>query len=505
MALETQVVHPLTHSQMSLTNSDLAPVAPHDRTWSTWNIAALWIAMAVCIPTYTLAASMISAGMAWWQAVLTVMLGNLIVLVPMILNGHGGTKYGVPFPVLARASFGTAGAHIPAVARALVACGWFGIQTWIGGWAIYQILGALGWLSIADDTTVIPFLDITGAQLLCFLAFWAMNVAIVVSGVNLIKWVEAWAAPFLLLSGVALLIWAMSRVDDVGALFAQASQFESDRQFWAVFFPQLTAMVGFWATLSLNIPDFTRYCRTQKEQALGQALGLPATMTLFCFIGVMVTSATVILFGEAIWDPVALVPMLGTPMVVVIALVALTIATLSTNIAANVVSPANGFSNLAPGRIGFRTGAMITCLIGILIMPWRLYNDLGAYIFTWLIGYSALLGPIAGIMLCDYFILRRTRLDVNGLYDAEGPYRGVNRRAVAALLIAVAPNVPGFVNAATGRGVFPGFFDQIYQYAWFVGIGLAILVYYLLMRGRAVPARPERGVPIAESTPEQSS
>jgi nucleobase:cation symporter-1, NCS1 family len=467
----------------SLTNADLAPVTEDQRTWSTWNIAALWIAMAVCIPTYMLAASMIQAGMAWWQAVLTVMLGNLIVLVPMILNGHGGTKYGVPFPVLVRASFGTTGAHIPAIARALVACGWFGIQTWIGGWAIYHILGATKIIDLAADTEPIGLLGITLFQFLCFLAFWAMNVVIVVSGITLIKWVEAWAAPFLLASGVALLVWAITKVEEPAALFRQASRFETDRQFWAMFFPQLTAMVGFWATLSLNIPDFTRYCRSQREQAMGQLLGLPTTMTLFCFIGIMVTAATVILFGEAVWDPVALVPMLGTTPVVVIALIALTIATLSTNIAANVVSPANGFSNISPRRISFRTGAMITCVIGVAIMPWRLHQDLGAYIFTWLIGYSALLGPIAGIMLCDYFLVRRTRLNVRALYDSNGPYAGVNWRAMIALGVAVAPNVPGFINAATGHALFPAVFDQVYGYAWFVGLGIGVVLYYVLMRG----------------------
>jgi len=471
----------------NLSNADLAPTTRDQRTWSTWNIAALWIAMAVCIPTYMLAATMIDAGMAWWQAVLTVMLGNVIVLIPMILNGHGGTKYGVPFPVLVRASFGTTGAHIPAIARGLVACGWFGIQTWIGGAAIYQIFGALGLLDLAADTENLAFLGITTMQFLCFLVFWAMNLAIVLSGINLIKWVEAWAAPFLLAAGVALLIWAMTKVENIGVLFKQASQFETNSQFWSVFFPQLTAMVGFWATLSLNIPDFTRYCRSQRDQAVGQLLGLPATMTLFCFIGIMVTAATVVLFGEAIWNPVDLVGRLGSPFVVVIALVALTIATLSTNIAANVVSPANGFSNLAPRWISFRMGGFITCVIGIVIMPWYLLETSQGYIFTWLIGYSALLGPIAGIMLCDYFVLRRTRLDAQALYDEHGPYAGVNWRAIIALVVAVAPNVPGFVNAATGKAHFPAFFDSIYSYAWFIGVAIAMVVYYILMRGRAVP------------------
>ena len=480
-------------SQSTLSNPDLAPVPPDKRTWSRWNIATLWIGMAVCIPTYMLTAGMIELGMSWWQAILTVMLGNLIVLVPMILNGHGGTKYGVPFPVLVRASFGTTGAHVPAIARSLVACGWFGIQTWIGGAAIYTILGVLGWINPATDTTTIPLLGITIIQLSCFLAFWSLHLVIILSGINSIKWLEFWAAPFLIASGVALFIWAIVKVDHPGKLFTMTSAFDRPSQFWAVFFPQLTAIVGFWATLSLNIPDFTRYSKSQKDQVLGQLIGLPPTMTLFSFIGIIVTGATVLIFGKAIWDPVELVGKLGSPTVVVISMIALLLATLSTNLAANVVSPAIGFSSLAPSKIGYRTGGVITALIGIAIMPWKLLDNFSDYIFTWLIGYSALLGPIAGIMLCDYFIMRRTRLDADALYDPNGIYAGVNWRAMIALGLAVLPNLPGFINAATNtagtpEAHFPPFFDAIYSYAWFIGLLLAVVLYAVLMRGRATPA-----------------
>ncbi|CAG1007299.1 putative allantoin permease [Phycisphaerales bacterium] len=471
----------------SLSNPDLAPTTSAQRTWSTWHIAALWIGMAVCIPTYTLAAGMIERGMSWWQATLTVMLGNVIVLVPMVLNGHAGAKYGIPFPVLMRASFGTAGANIPAMARALVACGWFGIQTWIGGAAIYQILGALGRIDLVADQANVLAIGLTPWQGACFLAFWAINLHFVWHGMNSIKWLESWSAPFLIVAGLGLLAWAVFKVESPRALFSQGSRFKTSGEFWRVFFPQLTAMVGFWATLSLNIPDFTRYAKSQKSQAWGQALGLPTTMTLFAFIGIAVTQATVLIFGQAIGDPVALVAKIGSPLVVCVSLFALTLATLSTNIAANVVSPANDISNLAPGRISFRMGGMITAVVGVLMMPWYLYNNLGAYIFTWLIGYGALLGPIAGIMLCDYFVLRRARLDVAGLYAAAGPYSysgGVNRRAVVVLALAVLPNVPGFVNAATHKAIFPEFFDLIYGYAWFTGLALAFVLYYVLMRGR---------------------
>tara|TARA_R110000737_G_scaffold2923_8_gene8961 strand:- start:274856 stop:276295 length:1440 start_codon:yes stop_codon:yes gene_type:complete len=473
-----------TSNTNPLSNSDLAPVSVEERTWSVWNIAALWIGMAVCIPTYMLAAGMVSQGMNWWQATLTVMAGNMIVLIPMILNGHAGTKLGVPFPVLVRASFGIRGAHVPSIARSLVACGWFGIQCWIGGAALYSILGVLGLFDPAQDTAIIPVLGITAIQFASFLAFWLLHVVIVVRGVESIKRLESWAAPFLIVSGLALLIWAIVKVDQPSKLFTSNTSYPEGSSFWKVFFPQLTAMVGFWATLSLNIPDFTRYSKSQKDQAAGQLIGLPPTMTLFCFIGIIVTGATVIIFGEAIWNPVDLVARMGSPVVVVISMFALLIATLSTNLAANVVSPANGFSNISPSRISFRLGALLTCAIGVLIMPWRLVNDMGAYIFTWLIGYSALLGPIVGIMLCDYFLIRKTRIQTDDLYDANGPYRGINKRAMFVLIVAVLPNIPGFINAASNKAIFPPIFDSIYHYAWFVGVLISVVLYRVLMHSK---------------------
>ena len=469
-----------------LSNQDLDPVPLEERTWSLWHIAALWVGMSVCIPTYMLAAGMIKVGMNWWQAVLTILVANLVVLVPMVLNGHGGTKYGVPFPVLVRSSFGTFGAHIPSLARSLVACGWFGIQTWIGGAAIYSIVITLGWITKEPETATLPFLGITAIQFGCFLVFWIVHVVIVMSGINSIKWLETWAAPFLIAAGIALLVWALNRMSDteggISAVFSSTTNYQNGEGFWTVFFPMLTAMVGFWATLSLNIPDFTRYCRSQKDQAAGQLIGLPPTMTLFCFIGIIVTAATVIIFGEAIWDPILLVQQMGSKTVVVISMLALLLATLSTNLAANVVSPANGFSNLAPRLISFRVGALMTCVFGVVIMPWRLLDSMGDYIFTWLIGYSALLGPIAGIMICDYFIVRRTRIDVDALYDPRGRYAGVNWVAIVALVLAVLPNIPGFINAVTlsagtVEAYFPPIWDTLYTYAWFVGFGIGMLVY----------------------------
>lgn len=471
-----------------LYNEDLAPTAAEDRTWHWPDIAALWVGMAVCVPTYMLAAGLISEGMSWWQAILCVLLGNIIVLVPMGLVGHAGTKHGIPFPVLLRSSFGTRGANIPSLLRGLVACGWFGIQTWVGGSAIYAILNALSGDWFVGEP--LPVLGIDFWKFVCFLFFWAMHIWFITRGTESIRWLEDYAAPFLIVAGLALLAWAYVRAGGFGEMLSSPSQFGpggvKEGKFWAVFFPSLTAMVGFWATLSLNIPDFTRYCATQRDQLAGQALGLPPTMVLFSFIGVAVTSATVVIFGEAIWDPVELLGRMGGAAVIV-SLFALVAATLTTNLAANVVAPANGFSNLAPGKISFRMGGYITAGLGVAMFPWKLLDTTKGYIFTWLIGYSALLGPIAGILIVDYFLIRRTELNVADLFRREGAYtyvRGWNPVALVALAAGVAPNVPGFLQAAGIVSSVPEVFSSIYTYAWFVGLFISGGLYWLLSRKR---------------------
>lgn len=474
-----------------LINDDIAPTKIAQRTWTTYNIAALWISMSACIPTYMLASSLIAEGMNWYQAVLTVFLGNAIVLVPMILNAHAGTKYGIPFPVYCRAAFGVRGANVPALLRAFVACGWFGIQSWIGGWAIYKIITIYvpAWDSLP---TLLAGLNI--AQFACFMFFWGINMFVIYRGIESIRFLLDIKAPLLIALGLALLAWAYNQAGGFGPMLSQPSQFveggSKAGQFWAVFFPSLTGMIGFWATLSLNIPDFTRYSRTQRDQMLGQAIGLPTTMALYSFIGVAVTSATIVIYGGfPIWDPVVLITRFTNPIVLAVSLFALCLATLATNLAANVVSPANDFSNLWPSRINFRTGGLITGIIGILIQPWKLVADPSGYIFTWLVGYSALLGPIGGILICDYFIVRHMILLPVDLYSFHGEYtyrKGFNPAAIVALALGVAPNVPGFLG--TMKVIPPGsvgpFFMQLYNYAWFVGFAVAFSVYLALMKRR---------------------
>jgi nucleobase:cation symporter-1, NCS1 family len=465
------------HSRIAaspLYNPDLAPVVPEHRTWGTYNYAALWVSMSVNILTYMLAASLIQGGMNWKQAVATVFLGNTIVLIPMLLNSHPGARYGVPFPVLARSSFGVLGANVAAVLRALVACGWFGIQTWIGGEAISTLIATLapGWAHFPHNAAI------------CFMAFWFINLAVVLKGIEYIRFLQGISAPILLAVGILLLGWAYRSAGGFGPMLSAPSRFASFPDFLKFLIPALNATVGFWATVSLNIPDFTRFARSQRQQAIGQALALPTTMTLYSLIGILVTSATVVIYGTAIWDPVQLLSRFHSPVAVVLSLVAILLATLNVNIGANVVSPANDFSNLSPRRISFRTGGAITCFMGIALMPWKLLASYKTFILGWLGGYAAFLGPVAGIMICDYFLIRGRVLLVDDLYLRAGAYeylRGFNWFALAALGAGAATALVGLVVPAL---------RPLYDYSWFVGFTVSFVAYYALMKLQRQPDLP---------------
>jgi NCS1 family nucleobase:cation symporter-1 len=448
-----------------LYNPDLAPVSAERRTWTTYNYAALWVSMSVNILTYMLAASLIQGGMNWKQAVITVFLGNTIVLAPMLLNSHPGARYGIPFPVLARASFGVLGANVAAVLRALVACGWFGIQSWIGGEAINTLLGTIwpAWRSNANGTAI------------CFMVFWLINLAVILKGIEYIRFLQGLSAPILLGVGLLLLGWAYVGAGGFGPMLSSPSQFRSTGDFLKFLIPALNGTVGFWSTVSLNIPDFTRFAKNERGQAIGQAIALPLTMTLYSFIGVAVTSATVVIYGAAIWDPMQLLSRFHSPVAVVISLLAILLATLNVNIGANVVSPANDFSNLWPRKISFKIGGVITCFVGIAMMPWKLLANHRTFIFGWLGGYAAVLGPVAGIMICDYFVIRRRRLIADDLYLRGGAYEyssGFNWRAIAALCIGSAIALMGLVIPSV---------RFLYDYSWFVGFVVAFAVYWILM------------------------
>jgi NCS1 family nucleobase:cation symporter-1 len=486
-------LRPETAQQISkspLYNSDLAPVPVAERNWTTYNYAALWISMAHCIPTYMLSSGLISAGMNWWQALITILIGNTIVLVPILLNSHPGTKYGIPFPIFARAAYGTYGSNLPALMRAIVACGWFGIQAWIGGEALNTFLSAIvpGWKGLLGG----PIGGHMTTEWLAFLLFWGLNIYIIYRGMDLLRKVENWAAPFVLIMTALLLGWAIWKAHGLGYLLTQQSKFHSIGEFWPIFIPSLTAMIGFWATLSLNMPDFTRFGHSQREQAIGQVVALPTTMTVFAAMGVMITSAAVVIYphmkADELWDPMKLVGQFHQVAVVAISMFTVVVATLAVNIAANVVSPANDFANAFPKLISFRTGGLITGIIGILMQPWRLLADPSGYIFTWLGGYAGGLGSIAGVLIADYWIVRRKRLELADLYRNRGAYSyigGWNLRAIVATLVGCSLAWGGPILA--WFGIAAPRLQTLYSYGWFVGFGGAAITHLILMK--LVPPR----------------
>jgi NCS1 family nucleobase:cation symporter-1 len=463
-----------------LWNSDLAPVPIARRNWTTYNYAALWISMAHCIPTYMLASGLISSGMNWWQALVTILLGNTIVLAPILLNSHPGTKYGIPFPVFARASYGTVGSNLPALMRALVACGWFGIQAWIGGQALHVLFRSIfpAWPTLLGGPVNWPGIlaGYSPTEYIAFLLFWALNIYIVYRGMDLLRRVENWAAPFVLVMALALMTWAIWKAKGLGVIMEERGKFNSFSEFFPIFVPSLTAMIGYWATLSLNMPDFTRFGRSQREQMVGQVVALPTTMTVFAAMGVIITSASAIIYGKLIWDPVLLIGEFKQPVVVAIAMFTVVVATLSVNIAANVVSPANDFANAFPRWITFRRGGLLTGVIGVLMQPWRLLADPSGYIFSWLLGYSGGLGSIAGVLIADYWLVRDTHLELGDLYRVQGAYTyagGWNWRAVIATLLGCA--------LAWGGLIIPPL-KPLYDYAWFVGLFVSGITYLALMK-----------------------
>ena len=471
-----------------LHNKDLAPVPITKRTWTTYNYLALWVGMSINIPSWLLASGLVALGMAWYQAILTIALANVIVLIPMLLISHAGTKYGIPYPVFARAAFGVFGANLPALIRAGVACGWFGIQTWIGGTAVFAVVAALlgeGSFWTTAGTLAIGFGDPQPWTVwLSFAVFWAINILVILRGMDAVRRFENWAAPFLIVVFAGLLVFMVIQAGGLGPIVSEPGTLGWGSGFWAIFPLSLMGMIAFWSTLSLNMPDFTRFGKSQREQVLGQVVALPTTMTVFAAMGVLITSATVIIFGRAIWDPVQLVAQFKAPVVVAISMFTAVVATLAVNIAANVVSPANDFANAFPRLIRFKTGGLITGIIGILMQPWKLLADPSGYIFLWLLGYSGGLGSIAGVLIADYWLVRRKELVLEDLYLVHGAYRyggGWNWKAVVATVVGCA--------LAWGGLVVPSL-KPLYSYAWFVGFLASGLLYWALSaRARPVAVR----------------
>lgn len=553
-----------------LSGEDMVPLPHEDRTWSMWNMTAIWVGMAVCIPTYLLASNMILSGLSWQASLIIIAIANLVITIPMVLSGHAGVKYGIPFPVFGRAGFGIYGVHIASLVRGIIACGWFGIQTWIGGLAFYSI-----WNIISGQS---GSLELDLGKFICFGLFWCINIYFIWKGTESIKWLENYSAPILILIGLILIGWGYNNAgsfsavldqgtqlqkttaslqtsetnsseyllnlnvvadldgnakasevsvkiptasgyDDLGwqpitsivskisvpfsenyasgeepvlvqfkntdgvlsstvSVFAEDSASDSQPTIWT-YLIWFTAMVGFWATMAISIADITRLSKNQTDQIKGQFLGLPTTMTFYSFVAIFVTCAAIISFKDVMimedtpWDPVSLVAQFEHPGIVIFAQIALIIATLSTNIAANIIAPANAIANVIPQKLNFRTGGVIAGAVGIITCPWWLADDIGAI----LVFVSGLLGPVLGVLLCDYYLIRKKTLALYELYKPEGKYSyggsGFNKAAMFALAAGVLTALIGFWIPSL---------SYLYSLSWFTGFGVAFILYYYLMK-----------------------
>ncbi|XP_073157026.1 purine-uracil permease NCS1 [Henckelia pumila] len=487
----------------TLTNDDLNPTTSNQRNLSGLEMASLWVGLVVGVPTYYLAGSLVDLGMAWWQGIATVVAANFILLIPLILTGNPGARYGISFPVLARSSFGIRGAHIPTLLRALVGCGWYGIESWIGGEAIFILLPRFA--KESSFARPLSWLGTSPLEFACFIVFWVAQLGIVWNGIDAIRELEKYSAPILMFLTCCLLVWSYTNAGGFSHMLSLSSRL-TNLEFWSLFFPSLTANISFWATLALNIPDFTRYAKSESDQIIGQ-IGLPVFMGAFTFVGLAVTSSTKVIFGSVISNPIRLLEQIGGGFFSkILAIFGISLATITTNIAANVVAPANALVNLSPSTFTFRRGAILTALLGIAFQPWRLLQSSESFVYTWLVGYSALLGPIGGIILVDYYLIRGSRLSLSDLYtlNPEGMYYysgGYNLAALWALILGILPVIPGFLLKVGILSSGPHIFDVIYNNAWFFSFFSAGVIYWILSFLRGKRMSDQQMDPMLPNTP----
>jgi len=463
-------------------NEDLEPSSVSQRTWTTYNITALWVGMCICIPSLSLASAAIALGLSPWLAIFNVVLGNVIVLIPIQLNSHAGTKYGIPFPVFARMTFGATGAHVPSVMRGLVACGWVSVQSWVGGGAFAALLGT-GIYFFRDNTITIglPGNDaVVVGQLIGFIIFMLFVAWVAYNGFENIKWVQNIGSPILVAVMILLLAWSIALVVNAG--YAVGDVMKQGVDFAAC----LTGNIAFWATMALNIPDFSRYAKSQKVQFRGQLYGVPIPMFAMAFIGAYFAQATKLVMGEALFDPTNVFYYVDNKLVIIVSAIGVVLATLTTTVAANVVAPANGFSNLSPQRISYRKGVITACIIATFVFqPWWIFGSGAAYIFTWMNNYGMILAPIAAIFVADYYICKQRRLDVAALYAGDkGRYwynNGINWAAIiawiAAFILPLLGNTVWLYDGGT-----PSLMDYISANGYIFSFVVGMVVYVLLMK-----------------------
>jgi NCS1 family nucleobase:cation symporter-1 len=482
-------------------NEDLAPTSVAERTWTTYNISMLWVGMSICIPSLALASGLIGMGVSPWMAVLNVALGNVIILVPIQMNSHIGTKYGIPFPLFARMTFGTKGAHLPAILRGVTACGWTAVQAWVGGGAVAAVIGIFA-KKFADQSWTMSLPSWGGMQTVStgtfigYVLFMLFVCWVAYKGLEQIKWVQNIGGPILIVVMIALLIWSASQASNAGYGFWDVMNQSSDQALLdsngglaLVYLGGLMGNIAFWATMALNIPDFSRYAKSQKSQFRGQLYGMPIPMAACAFIGAYFAQATKVaqLYQnpetgeyEALFDPTGVFYYIDNPVVVFIAAFGVVMATITTCVAANVVAPANGFSNISPKRISYKRGVLIAVFIAFFILQaWWIYGSGGAF-FTWMNAYGSILAPIAAIFIADYFVVKKQRVDVAGLFrGVDGRYwysGGINWAAVIAWVVSFIFPLLTYFGASGGFFVFVNSISYIWSFV------LGFVVYVILMK-----------------------
>ena len=477
----------------SLHNEDLSPVIRSKRTFSTFDTASLWVGLVVCVPAWTLVSSLMALGnISAFMALSLVFVANLFVVWPIVLQASPGIKYGIPFVVHARSSFGVRGANVAGLSRGLIASVWFGIQTVVGAKCLKSLAVDLG-----VSSSLVPYLD--G---LCYGIFWLAQAYVVWNDIESIKTIEKLAAPILLF--LTLILFTFTCASSGGIVKSVLTAFSANSSVmsgssgssfsWKTFFQAATASASFWATMICNASDFSRFSKSDTSFKKA-SFAMPLAMVVFAFASIVVTSSTAQISNtnsNLITDPMVVTSLLSVhfnwgKIASVLAAVGILTATLSTNIAANILAPANAIQNLAPSRLSFRTSAILSMILGTLCLPWKLTGDASSYILVWLTGYGAFLAPILGIMLCDYFLIRNKTLMLEDLYstDTNGAYfftNGVNYKAMLAFAIGIFANLPGFLHAVRilPSSMLPACLAMAYDCAWFVGVFFGGVAHFVL-------------------------
>jgi NCS1 family nucleobase:cation symporter-1 len=453
----------------ALSNGDLAPTPPSQRTWSAWHYAALWMGMVHSAFGFAVLGGMIAGGMSAWQALFVVLIANLVQLGFMVLTGRVGARYGIPYAVWARTTFGTFGANVPAVTRGIVAIGWFGVQSYLGATAINALLVTV-FESWRNFDHVIG--GVAANLWVAMILYWAVNFVVIRHGMETVRRFESWAGPAVFVVMVPALIWAVGQMDGLGPVFTESSRYESTGSFLLHgFLPGVALFVSAsWATMVLNLPDLTRFARSNRAQVRGTVIGLPLATVVFYLMAAIIVSGTQAATGKLIWNPADVLIAIDIPAFTIVGALLIAVATLSVNVAANLVSPAYDITNLLPRVFTFKRAASLAIVLGFVYMPWKLMEDPDT-LFRVLNNVGAIIGPATGIMLADFYVVRKRRIDVGALYRRHDRYwaqGGYNLVSLAVLAV-----VSGF--CLLGQLIDP--IAWSYDYAWFVGVGLGFVLH----------------------------